>query len=240
MCKLLEKIINKRLKWYLETKNIITPYQHGFRQHHSTTDNLIFIESSICNAFYNKQHLIAVALDMEKAYDMLWRYRIIKILSELNIHGNMLHFITNFLKKRYINVRVNGKVSETFEIINGVPQGSIISVTLFLIAINDITKVIPAPVEYTLYADDVTVLLAGKNIETSQKLLQVTLNNLQTFANEHGFKFSKNKTTVTIFSKQNSINKELKLFLQNHKLSVTSEMKILGLTFDQKLTWIPH
>lgn len=240
LCKLMEKIVNKRLKWFLETNNLISPHQHGFRQFHSTTDNIVTIEKNICDAFINKQHLIAVALDMEKAYDMLWRERILKILSKHQINGNMLKFANNFLKNRVIRVRVNGHLSDMFDIKNGVPQGAVISVTFFLLAIDDIINSIQAPVKFTMYADDVTLLLAGKNIETSQKLLQNTLNDLQKFSHETGFKFSKSKTTVTVFSKRYKKHKTLELFLDGQKLDILNEVKILGVTFDSKLLWTSH
>lgn len=240
MCKLMEKIINNRLKWYLESNNVISPFQHGFRQFHSTVDSLATIENCICEAFINKQHLVAVALDMEKAYDMLWKHRIIKILRKHQVVGNMLNFAKNYLKNRSVRVRVNGHLSEKYKIENGVPQGGVISVTFFLLAINEITQSIQAPVKCSFYADDGTILLAGKNLKTSEKILQNTLNQLQIFSNQTGFKFSKSKTTVTIFSKSKTDGSDIELYLDNQKLNILNEVKILGLTFDTKLTWIPH
>ena len=61
------------------------------------------IENAICEAFINQHHLIAIALDMEKAYDMLSKDRIIKIFSTYQVGRNMLKFAENFLKN--INTR---------------------------------------------------------------------------------------------------------------------------------------
>lgn len=239
LCKLLEKIINKRLIWYLEKHNIINTHQSGFRQNRSTIDSLITFESDISESFINNEHVASVSLDMEKAYDMVWRRRIIQKLAEHNIVGNTLKFIVNFLKKRYICVRVNGHLSNKVELLNGVPQGSVISVTIFLIAINDIVYEIPKPVKCIMFADDKTIYTSGKNINTTEDILQQTLNQLQVFSNKTGFKFSQSKTTVTIFSRLKRAL-DINLSLNGHTLQVQDETKILGLTFDKKLNWTTH
>ena len=147
LCKLLEKILNKRLRLYLESHNILHNEQSGFRENCSTVDCLANLQSSICNAMNANQHLLAVCLDLEKAYDLIWKPRILKLLVTHKIIGNMYYFIKNFLLNRTIKVRVGNKLSKTTSIDNGVPQGSVISVTLFLLCINDIINCISPPVK---------------------------------------------------------------------------------------------
>ena len=107
LCKLLEKILNKRLIALLETNEVFVPQQSGFRQNRSTNDHLITLEAAISNAFHKKLHLIAVSLDIEKAFEMIWRHRVIKILENHKVNGHLLEFIRNFLKERYIQVKAN-------------------------------------------------------------------------------------------------------------------------------------
>ena len=177
-CKTMEKLINRRLRWILENNNVISPYQSGFRQMHSTTDQLINIEANICDGFITNQSTAMVALDLEKAYDMVCRQRLISKLKILGLQGNILIFIENFIKTRLIKVRTNNISSHPVEIQNGVPQGSVLSVTLFLIAINEAMNQITPPVKAFLFADDLTITCKGKNIRTIQKTLQLTLNKL--------------------------------------------------------------
>ncbi|KAF0690064.1 Uncharacterized protein FWK35_00034059, partial [Aphis craccivora] len=138
LCKLLEKIVNRRLVWYLETSHKFIKQQYGFRRHHSTQDFLATLHTHISEAIKKKQHTILNALDLEKAYDMVWKNIVIDILSSWSIDSNMIKFLHNFLTDRTIQVKVNNILSEHTAIENGLPQGSIISVTLFLVAINDI------------------------------------------------------------------------------------------------------
>lgn len=57
LCKLLEKILNKRLQWYLETNHVLHKNQSGFRIHRSTNDNILNIQTEILDAFAVKQQL---------------------------------------------------------------------------------------------------------------------------------------------------------------------------------------
>lgn len=127
----MEKIINKRLIWTLETDKRITKEQCGFRQNHSTLDALATIHTDICTAFRKKQHLILIALDIKKAYDMVWKERVLTILQNWGINGNLFSFIYNFLNNRSFNVKINNQLSKIHNTVNGLPQGSVISVTFF-------------------------------------------------------------------------------------------------------------
>ena len=67
LCKTLERMINKRLTWFLESNNHISRFQSGFRSDRSTTDNLVRLETFIRDAFIKKEHVVAVFFDLEKA-----------------------------------------------------------------------------------------------------------------------------------------------------------------------------
>lgn len=239
MCKLMEKIVNKRLVWYLENKSLLPNEQSGFRKHRSTTDNIIDLESEINEGFINKQKCLAVFFDIKKAYDTAWKYNILKQLTIWEIQGNILAFINNFLNNRYFRVRANGCLSNRTPQMNGIPQGSIISVTLFLAAINEITKNIIAPVKARLYADDLVLYMKGKNIQSMKNMLQKHLRDIEIWSNTTGFKFSTEKTKCVLFSKKPVINYP-NLYLYNQALEFVQEIRFLGMIFDQCMNWQTH
>jgi len=113
LCKVLEKIINARFIWHLEVSKKFNKEQRGFRKNHSTLNTLSNIHSHICNAAKVNQHTILVALDITKAYDMVWKQRVIIILREWNISGNMITFITNFLQDRSFQTKIGETLSTT-------------------------------------------------------------------------------------------------------------------------------
>ena len=138
ICKTLERMINERLVWYLEKNNIITEFQSGFRHQRSTNDHLVRLETFIREAFIKKEHLVAVFFDLEKAYDTTWKYGIMNDLHEIGLKGRLPIFVQNFLSNREFKVRVGSTLSEAHNQEQGVPQGSILSVTLFSLKINNI------------------------------------------------------------------------------------------------------
>lgn len=239
MCKLMERIVNKRLTYSLEERNLLAPLQNGFRHNRSTTDNLVRLESYIHDSFANDEKVLAVFFDVQKAYEMTWRHLITKKLYEWGFSGNILHFVTNFLKNRSFRVRVGDHTTEPYWLQNGIPQGSVISVTLFLIAFNDIPEFAGSTVEVSLYADDLVMYVGGKNVTTLQRIVQKSLSSLEEWTSKTGFLFSGTKTHCMLFSKRKS-NAQPSLTLAGSSLRFVSESRFLGVTFDNRLEWKSH
>lgn len=174
----MEKIISRRLRWKLETEQLISPLQSGFRQFKSTYDQLGIINEEICDALTNKHHLILASLELEKAYELVPIKVVFETCSTLNLAGNLLAFIESFLNKRKTKLRISNTVSDPIDIENGLPQGSVISVILFICVINSAVSGTKAPVKALLFADDVTLLCKGKNLTTINRLMQESLNKI--------------------------------------------------------------
>lgn len=240
VCKTMERMVNARLVWYLETKHFITRYQSGFRKQRSTLDHLIRFETFIREAFVKKQHMVSIFFDLEKAYDTTWKYGILRDLQDMDLKGHLPTFVSNFLKDRHFSVRVGNTFSQDFTQEMGVPQGSILSTTLFNVKINSIVKCLKVGVECSLYVDDLLICYASKNMHIIERQLQQCLNNLQTWCDENGFKFSPAKTVCMHFCRQRKLHLDPELYLNNIPLPVVPEAKFLGLLFDSKLTFVPH
>jgi len=135
-------MVNNTLVWFLERNKLITPLRCGFRKQRSTTDHLVRLESFIREAFIQQQHAVAVFFDLEKAYDCTWKYGIMKDLHQAGLCGRLPCFIEGFLKNRQFSVRLGACLSGLFDQEMGVPQGSVLSVTLFALKINSIIKAI--------------------------------------------------------------------------------------------------
>ena len=138
LCKIFERMVNLRLIHYLESKNLLSHCQYGFRKNCSTLDPLLKLSTTIQNAFIQKKHTIGIFFDLEKAYDTTWRKGILLEMYKLKLRGNLPIFIQNFLTDRCLKVRIGDTYSTLQPQEEGVPQGSVLSVVLFLIAINGI------------------------------------------------------------------------------------------------------
>ena len=99
LCKLMEKMVNVRLVWVLEQKDLITPAQCGFRRMRSCADILIRLVASICEAFVCKKHHVSVFFDLEKAYDTAWRFGILETLHNYEFRGETSFIYKGLFKK---------------------------------------------------------------------------------------------------------------------------------------------
>ena len=240
LCKTLERMINKRLVWYLESNDLISPIQSGFRSGRSTNDHLIRLETFIRDAFVNREHVVSVFFDLEKAYDTTWRYGILKDLHNLGLRGRLPVFIRSFLEDRTMQVRVGSTLSDFYDQEQGVPQGSILSTSLFNIKINNIVKCLDSKTDGSLYVDDFGICYRSKNMRTIERKLQQCINRIEDWATSNGFKFSKSKTQCVHFCKLRKVHNDPVLYLYGSPIPVVEESKFLGVIFDRKLSFIPH
>jgi len=115
-------------------------------------------------------------------------------LWNVGLRGRLPLFIESFLKNRQFHVRLGSSYSDLFEQEMGVPQGSILSVTLFWLKINSIVKAISPGVECSLYVNDFLICYRSKHIHIIERHLQQCINKLADWADTNGFKFSPSKT----------------------------------------------
>ena len=202
VCKVLEKIVNTRLVHYLELNNFISPQQYGFRRNRSTEDVLVILETAILDSFASHKQLFAVFYDLEKAYDTAWTRGILQQIYNFGIRGKMAHFISDFLHNRHFRVRIGGVFSNYYDQRQGIPQGSVLSCTLFMIAINGIVAVLPPNVSSTLYVDNFAIYFSASHIPTAQRVLQSAVNRISRWATSNGFKISRDKTIAVNFCKR--------------------------------------
>ena len=160
-------------------------------------------------SFIQGHHGVAVFFDLEKAYDTTWKYGIMKDLHSAGLRGRLPEFISSFLNDRHFRVRIGAILSDEYEQEMGVPQGCILSVTLFCLKINSIVKTLLPDTECSLYVDDFLIFFHSRHMPIIERHLQRVLNKLQVWADENGFKFSTSKTVVMHFCQ----NKALRLCL---------------------------
>ena len=140
-------MVNERLVWYLENNGLLAKQQCCYRSNRSTVDHLVRLETFIRDAFIHNQHLVAVFFDLQKAYDTTWKYGIFKDLHSMGLRGNLPIFIDNFLSDRTFQIHLGTILSDKIFHQEGVPQGAILSTTLFNVKINDIVKQVDPGVE---------------------------------------------------------------------------------------------
>ncbi|GBN20509.1 RNA-directed DNA polymerase from mobile element jockey, partial [Araneus ventricosus] len=240
LSKLLERMVSAQLMHVLERSKWFVPSQSGFRRRRNTIDNLLKLVTAIREAFVRKKHLVSIFFDIEKAYDRTWRYGILKDLSDIGLKGNMPHFIKNFLQTRIFQIRIGNILSDNFNQQEGVPQGSVLSMLLFIIKINGIVSKLPAYVNSTLFVDDIQIHCAGDDMGFIQRQLQTAINNMTDWASTNGFIFSPQKTVCVHFCRRRGLHPDPDFQLNGSPILIVQETKFLGIIFDTKLTFRSH
>ncbi len=193
-------MIIERISYELEKKGKLANYQSGFRTGRSTMDAVIRLENEIRKAQENKETVIAVFLDIEKAYDMMWKEGVLIKLHKLGIGGRGFNWIKDFLYERNIQVRIGSELSNQYTVENGTPQGSVVSPLLFIIMINDIFLKVPADIGRSLFADDGALWKRGRNMEYVVRKVQGALDKVVEWGSEWGCRFSVGKTQSVFFT----------------------------------------
>ncbi|GFS88498.1 RNA-directed DNA polymerase from mobile element jockey [Trichonephila clavipes] len=244
LCKLMERVIHRRLiNWLIENKKLHF-YQTAFRTHHSTTDQLFYLNQSIIDGFQEKPHkkTLAVFLDISAAFDRVWRQKLVHTIQGTGINGKALLWINDFLRGRKFSVRFNGALSESRRMWAGVPQGSVLSPLLFLIFMNTIHHHIHPDTNIACYADDIAVWHSHNDITESEKALNTTLKGIAEWVENLKLTINADKTNYCIFSTdrrhRSSFNANIKI--QNSQIKKVDLPTYLGVTLDPELRFSKH
>jgi retron-type reverse transcriptase len=122
---------------HIKEKGLLNASQFGFRARHSTTLQCMRLTDNVTLNFNNIISKAAVFLDIEKAFDTTWHSGLLYKLSKMEFSTNLIKLIGSFLSNRKFSVSVEGEMSTPREMQAGVPQGSVLSPTLFNMYIND-------------------------------------------------------------------------------------------------------
>lgn len=180
MSKVFEKIINKRLVKYLNENNTISVNQFGFRRGKSTEDAVLELSDTVVKNFDKKLKTIGIFLDLSKAFDTVSIPILLAKLQHVGIRGIVHDLFRSYLTNRTQQVSIDGNKSAEKHIYFGVPQGSVLGPTLFLIYVNDLCKIFLPNCKIITYADDTVILATGRTWsetrEVSEHALRIVIN----------------------------------------------------------------
>ena len=191
------------------------------------------------DAFQEKKKVLAVFFDLSKAFDKVWTEDLQLKLLRAGVHGKMYKRLSDFLFNISARVKSDGMISRQVKLREGVPQGGVVSPTLFLVYMNDITTTVPKHVSNTLLADDFAVWCAEEHTTTAVHRIQHTINKVCSWTESWALQLNTTRTVSTLFT-LSTAREKVSLKLNNQPVPQVETPTFLAVTHDTRLTWKPH
>ena len=242
--KLLEKIVNSQLQSYLYNINVLNKNQFGFIKNKSTSHAVFKLITDLYDNVDRKHITQLLYIDYRKAFDTIDHGILIKKLHKYyNFSKKSIRWFNNYLTNRQQKIVRQNQCSTVKPINIGVPQGSILGPTLFIMFVNDLFNIINRDVcKMIMYADDTVVYTSSKNIGEGFSHLERNLCSIIKWCNNNKLTLNVGKTKHMVIGP--TLNEHLvvekNLQYKDQKIEIVSEYNYLGIDLDNKLTMENH
>ena len=229
ICKLMESIIRDNIVTHMGQNDIISKKQHGFIPNRNCMTNLLTCMEKWTQMLENGEPIDIIYTDFAKAFDRVPHQRLLQKMKALGIIGNTLNWVKSFLSGRRQQVRVENEFSSWGLVKSGIPQGSVLGPTLFVLFINDMPDVCLSTCQ--LFADDANIF---RSVSSSEEIetLQRDLDKLSEWSSTWQLPFNVGKCKSLHIGKQNRRN----IYeMSGTKLDQVREEKDLGVVIDDQL-----
>ena len=250
VAKVLERMFAERIYFEAETKGWFSNLQAGFRRGRSCADQILRITQAIEDGFQmpKMNRSVLVLLDYSKAFDTVWRERLLLSMADKGVPMPVIRWIHSFLQNRQARVRLHNEMSGKRCLRQGVPQGCVLSPLLFLFFINNLAERLvsedpdmAAKLILSLFADDVTILARNHSPDVAQEVAQWAVDVVSNWSSEWKLGLNTTKSEVAFFS---TYTKEAEhkptITINGERIPFNPKPKLLGVFLDRQLTFVPH
>lgn len=234
------KVINtavlNEIENHLSDRKILPENSFGFRKHRSTSTALSYITNRIANIKRRRKIAAIVFIDLSNAYNSVITSTLEGILHRNGMPPEICAWIYAFLTDRQVQVQtVSGTVTRTVN--DGLPQGDVMSPTLFNVYTITLHNIQVEGVELVQFADVFSILIEGDSIEMVNHRAQKFVDMLSVKANELNLKINPDKTKAMLFQMN---NKTLNIKINNMAIETVNVHRYLGLNFDRSFKFGAH
>lgn len=251
--KILEKLINIRLLSFLNRYNILSPNQFGFRQGKSTEDAVLALSSLVTKHLDLGRKCLTVFLDLKKAFDTVSVPILVSKLEKIGIRGIPLILLKDYLSDRKQRVKIEQYTSDDMDITYGVPQGSVLGPTLFLVYINDLCNLNVENAKVFSYADDTAVFFSGDSWGNLKISVEKGMALMGHWLGDNVLTLNTVKTNYICFSLNSRSQPEEDFSIRIHtcddiynktcncqSIQKVGSVRYLGVLMDYRLSWHAH
>ncbi|KAJ8727284.1 hypothetical protein PYW07_001403 [Mythimna separata] len=246
-------MINSRLIKYLEDNRLLSDNQFGFRAKRSTSQAVHHLTNYITTNLDNGMHTIGIFLDLAKAFDTISCSLLLHKLETLGIRGEQLLLFTDYISDRHQCLKIGQYTSSDLKNSSfGIPQGSILGPTLFLIYINELCSLSLQNGVIMSYADDTALLFSGRSRVEVYEYAQNGFNIVSNWLQKNLLSLNADKTNYILFTMRNANISLTNLNIHAHNctyadtactcptLVKADHVKYLGVTIDTNLNFRKH
>ena len=225
--KILERILNNRFQKYCEENRVFHDNQYGFRRGRGTDIAITKIYEKVAINQKEKDHCNIVCHDVSKAFDKIWLEGLkYKITKQQQLPQLIKKVLSSYVTNRTAQIRINTHLGNLFQLESGVPQGGILSPTLFIFYTSDIPRSGPN-CEDVLFADDITQIIENTDQDKEQLVIDTERQISRINNYERKWKIMTNTTKFKILSI--SKTRPIPIQIDNRIIPFANECSILGL-----------
>ena len=233
--KVLERHISEKLRSFVT----ISDQQWGFLPGRSTTGAILSAVHDWHVNLNSGAEVQAVFFDLQKAFDTVPHAKLISKLSNLDIPTHLVSWISSYLCSRKQQVGVSGANSTPVDVISGVPQGSVLGPTLFLIYIDGLAEIPLTGGSLSMFADDILLYKVVRSLSDFQDL-QSDVNSLVQWTSDHDLKLNAKKCKSLLLSRKRVPTCAQTVVVNGLPLEKVQSYKYLGVLISSNLSWGNH
>lgn len=244
LSKLFERVLKIYIMRKVEKGKMLGDEQHGFRKNRSCMTALSVFTQFIHDSIDNGEIVLVVFVDLKKAFDLVSHSLLLLKLRDIyKLNYFILRTLFDYFKNRVIRIKLKGFLSTDYSVVRGVPQGSVLGPTLFILffnAIGDALKVFNF-LRYTLFADDLALYFNGSDVLDMLKRMEMVMVAVDSWCRENGLKINISKTKFLIF---HGVRKKIEtlpnITVNSEIIERVNSFKYLGVIMDPQLTFKDH
>ena len=234
--KIIEKLIHKRMSNFFQKHSVLVTSQYGFQNNMSTSHAIVDVLTSTYDHIDNNMYTGLILLDFKKAFDTVCHTTLLKKLEHYGNRGAAHKLLHSYLSDRHQYITSYDICSE--KVLNrfGVPQGSNLGPSLFLIYINDIPNALTSPPR--LFADDTCLVIHAANPRTLQEKINIELLNVHKWTKANKITLNPKKSSALIVPPKTTLPvPAIDLIFDNNVITISDSAKYLGITIDARLNF---
>ena len=239
---MLERLFARRLQAESLRRRLLPPEQSAFLPGRDTVEQLVLLAQRAGQAMNAGLTTTLVALDANKAFDSVWHAGLLRCLRERQFSARTRRWVAAFLRQRSAAVLENGRLSATFPLAAGVPQGSPLSPLLYILY----TAEMPLPhgprAGASVYADDVAMWACGPSPSAALQHIRPVLHRAVRWGRRWRILFNPTKTQVGFISRRTRwpLDPLHPPTLMGVEQRWSEHVDLLGFRFDRRLSFTAH